>query len=85
MARVTRLNNLREAIPEAYFPKMDSLVASRAWPARPENTVIKDLDRELDQIKQDVSDLERWANRFIEACSQGFITDVSEHFGEQNI
>lgn len=77
LARVKRLNNLREPIPEAYFPKMDSLVASRAWPARVANSTLSDLDRELDQIKQDVSDLERWINNFKEACSQGFVTDVS--------
>lgn len=76
MPRVLRLNNLRDVIPEAYFPKMDSLVASRAWPSRPANSVLRDIDRESDQIKLDISDLERWIDRFIEACAQGFITDV---------
>lgn len=55
---------------------MDSLVASRAWPARVANSTLSDLDRELDQIKQDISDLERWIDRFKEACTQGFIIDV---------
>lgn len=75
LARVRRLNNLREPIMEGYFPKMDSLVASRAWPARADNTVLRDLDRELDQIKNDVSDLERWRDRFYEAIHQGFAVD----------
>lgn len=77
LGRVKRLNNVREPIAEAYFPKMDSLVASRAWPSRAANTKLKDLDRELDQIKYDLSDLERWTSRFIDACHQGFVTDVS--------
>lgn len=77
LARVKRLNNLRDPIMEGYFPKMDSLVASRAWPARSENTVLRDLDRELDQIKNDVSDLERWSDRFYEAIHQGFVVDES--------
>lgn len=76
MARVSRFNNIREPIPEAYFPKMDSLVASRAWPSRAANTRLSDLNRELDQIKYDVNDLERWSSRFVEACHQGFVMDV---------
>lgn len=77
LPRVQRFNNLREPIPEGYFPKMDSLVASRAWPPRFDNTQLKDLDRELDQIKNDVTDLELWRNRFYEAIHQGYIVDES--------
>lgn len=77
MARVKRLNNLREPIPEAYFPKMDSLVASRAWPGRQANSMIADINRELDQLKFDITDLERWTSRFVDACHQGFVMDVS--------
>lgn len=77
LPRVKRFNNLREPIAEPYFPKMDSLVASRAWPARAANTQLRDLNRELDQIKNDVADLERWRDRFYEAIHQGFVVDVS--------
>lgn len=55
---------------------MDSLVASRAWPARVANTQLKDLNRELDQIKNDVADLERWSDRFHGAIEQGFVINV---------
>ncbi|XP_017467198.1 PREDICTED: phenoloxidase 2-like [Rhagoletis zephyria] len=77
LSRVVRFNNLREPIQEGYFPKMDSLVASRAWPPRFEDTKLSDLNRELDQINLDVSDLERWRDRIFEAISQGFATDES--------
>lgn len=77
LARVKRLNNFRDPIMEGYFPKMDSLVASRSWPARQDNAVLRDLDRELDQIKNDVSDLERWRDRFFEAVHQEFVVDES--------
>ncbi|EAT33194.1 AAEL014544-PA [Aedes aegypti] len=77
LQRVKRLNNLREPIAEGYFPKLDSLVASRTWPGRVDNAVIKDLNRELDQIKQDVSDLERWIDRIYEAVHQGYVVDES--------
>jgi tyrosinase len=71
------MNNLREPIKEAYFPKMDSMVVSRAWPARAANTQLQDLNRERDQIKSDISDLERWRDRFYEAIHQGFVVDQS--------
>lgn len=79
LARVQRFNNFRQPIAEAYFPKMDSLVASRAWPSRASNTSLSDLNRELDQIKYDINDLERWTSRFVEACHQGFVQDVSKY------
>lgn len=78
LARVGRLNNFREAIKEGYFPKMDSLVASRAWPPRFNNTRISDLNRELDQIRVDVSDLERWRDRIFDAIHNEAATDVSK-------
>lgn len=77
LPRVLRLNKFTEPITEAYFPKMDSLVASRAWPARAAGTRLTDLNRELDQIRYDVRDLEQWVSRFVEACHQGFVQDVS--------
>jgi tyrosinase len=77
LPRAKRLLNLREPIAEAYFPKLNSLVASRAWPSRAENRKLQDLNRELDQIKNSLSDLERWRDRFYEAISQGFIVDQS--------
>ncbi|XP_055837715.1 phenoloxidase 2-like [Episyrphus balteatus] len=77
MARVKRFNNLREPIAAGYFPKMDSLVASRAWPPRGPNTKISDLNRETDQIKVDIDDLERWRDRIYEAIHQGFVVNES--------
>lgn len=70
MPRVERYNNFRLPIKEGYFPKMDSLVASRAWPSRAENLMMQDLNRELDQVRMDVADLERWRDRFFEAIHQ---------------
>lgn len=55
LGRVGRLNNFRAPIPEGYFPKLDSLVASRSWPARISGATLKDLNRELDQVRLDLS------------------------------
>lgn len=75
--RVSRLNNFRTPIPEGYFPKLDSLVASRSWPARISGAVLKDLNRELDQVRLDISDLERWRERFLEAINQGSVVNTA--------
>lgn len=77
LPRVGRLNNFRAPIPEGYFPKLDSLVASRSWPARISGAFLKDLNRELDQVRLDISDLERWRERFFEAINQGSVVDSS--------
>nr|ACC69184.1 pro-phenol oxidase [Bombyx mandarina] len=67
LSRVRRYNNFRAAIEEGYFPKLDSTVASRAWPPRFAGTTIRDLDRPVDQIRSDVSELETWRDRFLQA------------------
>nr|CAH7714652.1 unnamed protein product [Callosobruchus chinensis] len=71
MKRVERFIDWRAPIKEAYFPKLDSLVASRPWPARVANQKISDLRRELDQVVQDIDELERWRDRIFSAIGAG--------------
>lgn len=59
--------DLRSPIPEAYFPKLDQLVAGRAWPARPTNMLLSDINRSADQLRFAISDLELYRTRFLEA------------------
>ncbi|XP_075167145.1 phenoloxidase 2-like [Haematobia irritans] len=75
LPRVKRYNNYREPIPEGYFPKMDSLVASRSWPPRFDNTKLSDLTRETDQVLGDLNDLERWRDKIMEAIHMGYVVD----------
>nr|BAN20821.1 prophenoloxidase [Riptortus pedestris] len=82
LARVRRLTNLREPIPEGYFPKLDSLVSSRVWPPRFANAVLDDVYREVDQIKFDLSDLERWRDRIFSAIHSGTVVDDEGKFVE---
>lgn len=49
LQRTKRLLNLREPIPEGYFPKLDSLVSSRVWPARAANTQLRVCTTKLRQ------------------------------------
>jgi hypothetical protein len=39
--------------------------------------VLKDLNRELDQVRLDINDLERWRERFVDAVNQGSVVDNS--------
>ncbi|PZC75388.1 hypothetical protein B5X24_HaOG206118 [Helicoverpa armigera] len=74
LQRVRRFMNFREPIDEGYFPKLDSQVASRAWPPRFAGTTIRDLDRPVDQIRADVSELETWRDRFVQAVESLTVT-----------
>ncbi|XP_068623413.1 phenoloxidase subunit 1-like [Battus philenor] len=67
LGRVNRYSNFREPIAEGYFPKLDSQVASRAWPPRFAGSTITDLDRPVDKIKSEVNELETWRDRIIQA------------------
>lgn len=76
LSRVRRFINWRDPIPEGYFPKLDSQVASRTWPARPSGTVLKDINRQADQVNFDIQDLERFRDRIYEAIHTGAITNT---------
>lgn len=73
MKRVERWTEWKAPIEEAYFPKLDSLVSSRAWPSRVANQRIQNLNREVDQIKIDVDDMVRWRDRIYAAIHSGFV------------
>ncbi|KAF5284943.1 hypothetical protein FQA39_LY16898 [Lamprigera yunnana] len=75
LKRVTRFIDWRKPIPEAYFPKLDSLIASRSYPPRAVDQTIKDLNREQDQVKMDVTRMEQWRDRIFEAIHSGVVKD----------
>lgn len=77
MARVVRFLDWRKPISEGYFPKLDSLVSSRGWPSRVANATLSNLFREVDQVKFDVDDLERWRDRIFAAIHAGSVMSVS--------
>lgn len=77
LSRVERLIDFRKPIPEAYFPKLDSLVSSRGWPSRVAQQQLSNLNRETDQVKLDIDDLERWRDRIYAAIHSGTVMGVS--------
>lgn len=74
--RVKRLNNLRTPIEEGYFPKLNTQNTNTTWPPRFDNSVLCDLNRSNDVIHMDLSQLERWADRVIDAIEMGYVTKV---------
>ncbi|XP_017077494.2 phenoloxidase 3 isoform X2 [Drosophila eugracilis] len=77
MARVQAFNNLDEPIAEGYFPKMNSLVASRDYPPRFDNTRLRDIDRPVNELKVGIDDMKRWRDRIYEAIHQGYVLDMN--------
>ncbi|CAG9771864.1 unnamed protein product [Ceutorhynchus assimilis] len=77
LKRVTRFLDWDAPIDEAYFPKLDSLVASRAWPARVSNQRLQNVNREVDGLKLDVDDMKRWRDRIFDAIQSGMVRDRS--------
>ncbi|KAG8238621.1 hypothetical protein J437_LFUL018539 [Ladona fulva] len=71
LGRVKRLLNFRDPIEEGYFPKLDTLVASRNWASRHSGAKLSDISREVDQLRFDLQDLDRWRDRIIEAIHLG--------------
>ncbi|XP_050531052.1 phenoloxidase 1-like [Daktulosphaira vitifoliae] len=77
MARTKRLTNWYEPIAEGYFPKLDNLLASRTWPSRPPNSILSNINREVERLQFDIEDLERWRDRIYKAIHTGTITDTA--------
>lgn len=78
LVRVKRLNNFFEPIPEVCFPKLNSKTTKSNWPGRMRNLTMSDLDRDRDELICDVSGLERWRDRILEAIDKGFVILVRE-------
>ncbi|XP_019754719.2 phenoloxidase 1 [Dendroctonus ponderosae] len=75
MKRVERFIDWKASIKEAYFPKLDSLVASRSWPARVTGQKLQNIRRDVDGLIIDVDDLTRWRDRIYDAIHSGVVTD----------
>lgn len=67
------LNNLRDRIPEGYFPKLVRSVSNRAYPPRVDNALLYDVDRDDGLVE--IAELERWRDRVHQAIDQGFVVE----------
>ncbi|XP_055838202.1 phenoloxidase 2-like [Episyrphus balteatus] len=73
LSRARLLNNLREAIPEGYFPKILSSLNNRTFPARIAGQSLRNVERVDNTIE--ITEVERWADRIHQAIDQGYVVD----------
>ncbi|XP_058804269.1 uncharacterized protein LOC131671673 [Phymastichus coffea] len=88
LGRMRRLTNFRDPIPEAYFPKLDQTVAGRSYPARPTNMVLSDVNRQVDELRFALTDLDQFRERILTAIrtrtirnANGSQTQLDENTG----
>ncbi|XP_063607334.1 phenoloxidase 3-like [Penaeus indicus] len=75
LPRVKKLDNWRIPIEDGYFPKMMISTSGKQWGSRQDNTLPKDLRRrELGEFV-DITDMEIWRSRLLDAIHQGFMID----------
>ncbi|EAT34245.1 AAEL013499-PA [Aedes aegypti] len=77
LARVRPLNNLRVPIPEGYFPKIIRSLTNRAFPPRPQNQILSDVNRVDDQVVFTITDLENWEQRISDSIDAGFVMGMN--------
>lgn len=75
LGRVLPLSNLRERVPEGYFPKIVRSMNNRAYPSRVDNSQLQDLNRVEDDTYIEIAELERWRDRIHNAIDQGFVVE----------
>ncbi|XP_063875278.1 phenoloxidase 3-like isoform X5 [Scylla paramamosain] len=79
--RVQKLSNWRIPIPDGYFPKLTINNAGQTWGSRQDNSLVQDYRREdFGLLPFDVSELEQWHSRIMDAIHQGYLVD---HDGNQ--
>nr|Q25519.3 RecName: Full=Phenoloxidase subunit 2; AltName: Full=proPO-p2 [Manduca sexta]AAC37243.1 prophenoloxidase [Manduca sexta]CAL25133.1 prophenoloxidase [Manduca sexta]prf//2119377A phenol oxidase [Manduca sexta] len=71
LKRVKKFSDWREPIPEAYYPKLDSLTSARGWPPRQAGMRWQDLKRPVDGLNVTIDDMERYRRNIEEAIATG--------------
>uniref|UniRef100_A0A6P7G6C7 Phenoloxidase 1-like n=1 Tax=Diabrotica virgifera virgifera TaxID=50390 RepID=A0A6P7G6C7_DIAVI len=75
LKRVEKFTNFNDPILEAYYPKLNSMVANRNYPARVSNMRWQNLQRDLEEVFVDVEQMERWRHRIYNAIHRGYARD----------
>ncbi|XP_055606372.1 phenoloxidase 8-like [Uranotaenia lowii] len=77
LERVKTMHHFRDRIPEAYFPKMVRSTDLRPYAARPQDFVLKDINRNVEGLKFTIGEMEQWRDRIYAAIDAGYVTDKS--------
>ncbi|XP_058055846.1 phenoloxidase 8-like [Anopheles bellator] len=71
LAKIRSYSQLRETIPEAYFPKIIRSSDGRAYSPRYPDQVLKDVNRTADESTVRISEMEVWIKRILDAIDSG--------------
>nr|AAL37426.1 prophenol oxidase [Aedes aegypti] len=71
LSRVRPFAQLREPIPDGYYPKITQSSNNRSYPGRGRNQLLNDLNRVEDQVIVSITDMETWTGRIFEAIDSG--------------
>ncbi|XP_026333079.1 phenoloxidase subunit 2-like [Hyposmocoma kahamanoa] len=85
LKRVAKFSNFNAPIPEAYFPKLDSLTSARGWPPRQSGMRWQDLKRPADGLNVTLADMERWKRSISEVISTGKVRLANGGFQDLDI
>ncbi|XP_042870166.1 phenoloxidase 1-like [Penaeus japonicus] len=76
LPRVQKLENWRAPISDGYFSKLTVNNSGRAWGSRQDDTIMQDFQRnDFGLDFTDVTDLEIWRSRLLDAIHQGSMVD----------
>lgn len=73
---VEPFSDFRQILEDGYYPKMTTTMAERNIPPRQNNMYWYNLKRTEEEMVLNITDLERWRDRIIDAIDRGFAFDV---------
>ncbi|XP_065341688.1 phenoloxidase subunit 1-like [Cloeon dipterum] len=66
-----KISDFKAPIKEGYFPKLFTNSATKNWAARAPYSVLKDIDREADEVIFEIRELEEWRARIMDTIYKG--------------
>ncbi|XP_072377116.1 phenoloxidase 1-like [Diabrotica undecimpunctata] len=82
MKRVKKFSSFNDPIPEGYYPKLDTSIAKRTYPARAPNMRWNNIQREPEELHIDIDEMNRWRDRIFDAIHSGFARDKNRQHVE---
>lgn len=76
LAKVRPFSDFREPITEGYFPKLIRSSTNCAYPSRPANTMLSNVNRSNPKTVVEISHMELLRDRIYTAIDSGYVVDV---------
>lgn len=73
MSKLTSFSDFGGEIRDGYFPQLNTLVANRSWPSRPDRTTPMSVVREEEELRIDIDEMKTFVNRYREVVTNGVV------------